>query len=84
MELIGPTDSRGIPLPTTWIAIEETCKKHDLKYTQVRSEILEMRNESEDLSQADVSLSKSNLLQFHKMNLHEPRGTCISYLSITS
>ena len=36
----------------------------------MRSEILEMRDDSEDLSQADVSLSKSNLLQFYKMNLY--------------
>ena len=25
-ELIDPTVSRGIPLPTTWIAVEYTCK----------------------------------------------------------
>ena len=70
MELIDPTASRGIPLPTTWIAVDDICKKHDLNYTQVRSEILEMRDDSEDLSQADVSLCKSNLLQFYQMNLH--------------
>ena len=28
------------------------------------------RDSSEDLRQADVSLSKLNLLQFYKMNLH--------------
>ena len=64
MELIDPTASRGIPSPTTWIAVEDICKKHDLEYTQVRSKIIETRDDSEDLSQADVSLSKSNLYSF--------------------
>ena len=27
MELIDPTASRGIPLPTTWIAVDDICKK---------------------------------------------------------
>ena len=36
----------------------------------MRSEILEMRDDSEDLNQADVILSEPNLLQFCKMNLH--------------
>ena len=27
MELIDPIVSRGIPLPTTWIAVEHICKK---------------------------------------------------------
>ena len=70
IELIDSTTLRGIPLPTTWIAVDDICKKHDLNYTQVRSEILEMRDDSEDLSQADVILCKFNLLQFYKMNLH--------------
>ena len=64
MELIDPTASRGIPSPTTWIAVEDICKKHDLEYTQVRSKIIETRDDSEDLSQADVILSKSNLYSF--------------------
>ena len=34
----------------------------------MRSEIIETRDESKDLSQADVSLSESNLFQFYKMN----------------
>ena len=51
MELIDPTASRGVPLPTIWIAVDDICKKHDLNYTQVRSKILEMRDDSEDLSQ---------------------------------
>ena len=70
MELIDPTGSRGNPLDTTWIAVEDICKKHNLNYIQVRSELLEMRDDSEDLSQADVSLCKSNLLQFYSMNVN--------------
>ena len=49
MELIVPTASRGIPLTTTWIAVEVMPEKHDLKQTQVQSEILDVRDESEDL-----------------------------------
>lgn len=70
MELIDPTASRGKHLPTTWIDVNDIFKKHDLNYTQMRSEIIEMRDDSDDLSKADVSLCKSNLLQFYWMNLH--------------
>ena len=36
----------------------------------MRSEIIEMIDDIEDLIQIDVSLSKSNFLQFYKMNSH--------------
>ena len=61
MDLIDPTASRGYTLHTTWIVIKDICGKHDLKYTHVRSEILEMRDDSKDLSQAGVTLCKSNI-----------------------
>lgn len=50
MKLINQTASRGNHLPATWIAVDDICKKRNLNYTQVRSEILEMRDDSEDLS----------------------------------
>ena len=33
MKLIDPKASRGNPLPTKWIAVDDICKNHDLNYT---------------------------------------------------
>ena len=68
MELIDPTAPGGQVSIETWEAVEVLCKKYDLDYTNVRREILEMRDNSVDLSIADGALCKSNLLSFYRNN----------------
>ena len=46
IELIDPTALGGTHTPATWIDVDEICKKNDLKCTQVRSHILQMRHDS--------------------------------------
>ena len=68
MELIDPTAPGGPVSIKTWEAVEILCKKYHLDYTNVRREILEMRDNSVDLSIADGALCKSNLLSFYRNN----------------
>ena len=69
MKLIDPTAPRGNPVATTWNAVKDICEKHDINYTEVRAEILEMRDDSVELSLSDIALCKSNLLTFYKRNM---------------
>ena len=75
MELIDPTAPRGNPLATTWNAVKDICEKYDINYTEVRAEILEMRDDSVELSLSDISLCKSNLLKFYKRNMDKEKLT---------
>lgn len=56
MKLIDPTTSRGNPFPTTWNAVKDICKNHDLNHTEVKAKILEMRYDFVDLNQFNVAL----------------------------
>ena len=62
MELIDPTAPGGAISKETWEAVEVICNKYDLDYTNVRRDILEIRDDSVDLSIADGALCKHYLL----------------------
>ena len=68
MELIDPTAPWGAISKETWEAVEVICNRYDLDYTNVRREILEMRDGSVDLSIADGALCEHNLLSFYRNN----------------
>ena len=68
MELIDPTAPASDPSPGTWSAVKEICIKYDLEYTNVRREIIEMRDDVIDLNNADIAKCKKNLLGYYKNN----------------
>ena len=53
MELIDPTYASGIQTSETWNVVKNICIKYKLNYVEVCQEIMEMRDNAEDLSQVD-------------------------------
>ena len=68
-QITDPITSRRNPLPSTLNAIKDIYEKHKLNHMEVREKILEIRDNSIDLSQSDITIYKSNLLMFYKRNL---------------
>ena len=68
MELIDPTAPGTRPSNGTWAAVRSICVQYCLDYDNVRKEILEMRDDSIELSVMDIELCKKNLLCYYKTN----------------
>ena len=56
MEIIDPTAPGTRPSNETWAVVKKICIRYDLYYDMVRKEILEMRDDSIELSFIDMEL----------------------------
>ena len=70
MEIIGPTTLETKPSNETWAAVKNICiRQYDLDYDKVRKEILEMRDDSIELSVVDIELCKKSPTLFLQNSL---------------
>ena len=85
MELIDPTAPDMPVKDSTWAAVKDLCDRYTLNFKELKTEIIEMRGDAEELSRKDTIACRQNLLRYYHdrvQDIPEGSGGAKRYLKV--